>query len=455
MRGVRILLGVILAIGGLTAGTSTASAADAPEGEGPAAGKESCWIAGVGNGIPPGNDSVERCHDIFSELSTTGIDGGITVSWTLTPSAVRWFCGPSGALTDCPVNEVRVETINWNPLIGRDDKRCSAGPSEGTCTLTGLRNGQVQQVTVSSYLANGNFFRVYLVETPCCDPPGAPTGVQAAVSGTSLDATWQAPANWGGSTTLEFDVTTIPAQASCTTDALACRLDGLTPGQTYEVQVTARNRSGSSGPAVSPAYQIPVTVPDAPQVQSVKYRPVAKATVAWTVPADGGTPITGYTVSASPGGRTCTAKASQTSCTVTGLTGGKQYSFTVRAKNSVGASEASSPAVAGVLAAPSSRPQGVSVDVSGSQAVVTWRKPRKTGGGRLIRYVVQAGPGGPTCTTRARTCRLTGLALGRTYDVAVSAVNTGGASRPTVVSATVPAPRPEPPAAPKPEQELS
>jgi len=211
---------------------------------------------------------------------------------------------------------------------------------------------------------------VYFVETPCCDLPEAPTGVQVVVSGAALDATWQAPRDWGGSATVEFDVTTIPAQASCTTDALACRLGGLTPGEMHQVQVTARNRTRSSAPALIPGYQIPITVPDAPQVQSVKYHPVAKAKVSRTEPADGGAEINGYTVSASPGGRSCTAKASQRSCTVSAFAGGEHYSFSLRAKNSVGVGLASSPVVAGVLAAPSSQPQGVSVDISGSQAVV-------------------------------------------------------------------------------------
>jgi hypothetical protein len=58
--------------------------------------------------------------------------------------------------------------------------------------------------------------------------------------------------------------------------------------------------------------------------------------------SDGGSPITGYTVTASPGGATCSTAGTR-SCTVTGLLNGTAYTFTVRATNSVGTGPASAP----------------------------------------------------------------------------------------------------------------
>ena len=61
-----------------------------------------------------------------------------------------------------------------------------------------------------------------------------------------------------------------------------------------------------------------------------------QALVSWTAPADdGGSPITGYTVTSSPDFKTCTTSGA-TTCIVTGLTAGRTYSFTVTAHNGVG-----------------------------------------------------------------------------------------------------------------------
>ncbi len=62
-----------------------------------------------------------------------------------------------------------------------------------------------------------------------------------------------------------------------------------------------------------------------------------QATVSWTAPGDdGGSAITGYTVSATPGSATCTAAAPQSSCTVATLVNGTPYTFRVMATNTIG-----------------------------------------------------------------------------------------------------------------------
>jgi hypothetical protein len=87
-------------------------------------------------------------------------------------------------------------------------------------------------------------------------------------------------------------------------------------------------------------------VPGAPR--AVKATAAAtSAKVTWTAPlSDGGAAITSYRVTAAPGGRTCTATAPTRTCTVTGLTPGTAYRFTVKATNAVGTGPASAASAA-------------------------------------------------------------------------------------------------------------
>jgi hypothetical protein len=96
-----------------------------------------------------------------------------------------------------------------------------------------------------------------------------------------------------------------------------------------------------------------------PQVAPQGVRATAgqeQATVSWTAVTG---QISSYTATASPGGRTCTTTTS-TSCTVTGLTAGTAYTFTVSAANEFGSGPASSPSNAVTPTAPAggSTPQG-------------------------------------------------------------------------------------------------
>ena len=103
----------------------------------------------------------------------------------------------------------------------------------------------------------------------------------------------------------------------------------------------------NSGYAASSEVDSVLAVPGAPTDVTAQSGD-RSAEVAWTAPGDnGGSRITGYAATASPSGNNCITSGA-TFCTITGLSSGTSYTFTVTATNSQGTSsrsEASDPVV--------------------------------------------------------------------------------------------------------------
>ncbi len=151
------------------------------------------------------------------------------------------------------------------------------------------------------------------------------------------------------------------------------------------------------------------------------------ATVSWTAPAsDGGSPITEYTVISSLGGITATTTA--TSLTVTGLTNGTAYTFTVTATNSNGTSLPSDASNSVTPDLVPGVPSGVSAIPSDVSALVSWTAPASDGGSPITLYTVTSDPGGETATTTSTSVTVTGLTQNTVYTFTVTATNAAGTS---------------------------
>ncbi|CAH1214382.1 hypothetical protein PAECIP111893_03790 [Paenibacillus plantiphilus] len=128
------------------------------------------------------------------------------------------------------------------------------------------------------------------------------------------------------------------------------RVQELTNGTSYYFIVKAGNSGGVSA-ASNEASATPIAVPSAP-THATAAAGNGSATISFTIPSEnGGSPITEYEVTAAPGNITKTGTASP--ITITGLTNGTSYTFTVKAINGAGSSESSAMSNAVIPSSPS------------------------------------------------------------------------------------------------------
>jgi hypothetical protein len=159
----------------------------------------------------------------------------------------------------------------------------------------------------------------------------------------------------------------------------------------------------------------------------------SSAGLSWTAPSSGGLPIESYSVTEVGSGAVPCATTGATSCTVSGLTNGDNYTFTVLATNLVGDGPESDPSNTVTPTSPTApaKPTGVSAQGGIASATVTWTAP-DDGGSAITLYTVTSSPDGKQCTTTgALTCAVTDLTIGQTYSFSVIARNLVGPSDPS------------------------
>ncbi len=141
-----------------------------------------------------------------------------------------------------------------------------------------------------------------------------------------------------GSATGTLSAVSSPAGSSITVSVTDITGDGsLRVDLRAATDIT--DASGNAGPAARTGAVHTVAIPTAPDAPGIGAATPAdgEVSVAFTAPADdGGSAVTGYTVTASPGGAVGTGAASP--IVVQGLTNGTPYTFTVTATNAIGTS---------------------------------------------------------------------------------------------------------------------
>ncbi len=174
---------------------------------------------------------------------------------------------------------------------------------------------------------------------------------------------------------------------------------GLTNETAYTFTVTATNAIGTSvASAASNSVFTNRSPPGSTQGSSSAASDVY--TVQFTAPSsDGGSAITFYTATSSPGDFTGTISQSGSgSITVTGLTNETAYTFTVTATNAIGTSAASAASNSVVPATIPDAPAIGTAVVNNQQATVPFTAPSSDGGSAITIYTATSSPEGRTGT---------------------------------------------------------
>ncbi|GEM_PF-684803 len=309
-------------------------------------------------------------------------------------------------------------------------------------SVTGLTNGTAYSFTVTATNTVGTSpvsdASASVIPTTPAIAPDAPTSLTAVAGDKQAILTWAAPANDGGAAISDYGVYYRELGSALwlpdvddVSPALSATVSGLSNQTTYEFAITAHNSAGDSqfSETAQATPFVNATVPSAPG-DVIAVASDGSATIAYDLPAsDGGTPITGYTVTSTPGG--LTASGTSTPITITGLTNGVSYSFVISAQNAVGSSPDSAPSNSVTPQPPASvpsEPTAVAAIAGNSTASISFTPSASDGGSAISDYTVTSSPGGLTTTGATSPLTVTGLTNGTAYTFSVTARNVVGNS---------------------------
>jgi cellulose 1,4-beta-cellobiosidase len=291
-------------------------------------------------------------------------------------SAITIPAAPTGLAATAGNAQV---TLSWTASTGATSYSIYQGTTSGGESATAIKTG----ITTTSYtvtgLANGTkyYFTAKAVgssgtsgasnEASAIPILSAPTGVTATVSGSSIVISWTAVSNATGYSVYRGTTSGGEGTTAIGTSTTTSYTDSsVTAGTTYYYTVKATSSTSASG-ASNEANA--TTIPSAPTGLTATAGN-AQIALSWT--ASSGAASYNVYQGTTAGGESATAiktGISTTAYTVTGLTNGTKYYFTIKAVDTGGTSAASNEAAATPQL---SAPTGLTATAGNAQVILSW-----------------------------------------------------------------------------------
>ena len=270
------------------------------------------------NDLEPSFTNFGECVDIFapgqSIVSTWPSSPDMYVRESGTSMAAPHVAGAAARFLQSATVTPTTPTDVWNWL-----------KTNATCNAITYYKSSATDTSRVGLAKTPN--RLLAVDAPAA-VPCAPNNVTATVASKSSVVSWEEVAADNGSAVTSYTAIASPGGRTCSiTSGTTCTITGLVNNTPHSISVVANNAIGV-GASSTAVTVLPIGIPGA--VGAVVATAQKNAlNVSWTQTEGDAVGIT-YVATASPGGGTCSStEIVMTSCTISGLINGAQYTVSV------------------------------------------------------------------------------------------------------------------------------